>query len=186
MGEKSGNVCGYFSCNRRIRRDHFLCAEHFEDWEDELVDECPNCGRFKDAEYKLCLDCAQGRPRPRWESPVAIPSRKKHYAPERSKAWIKGDKEAARFFVYILKLDDGSFYVGQTRELRERMSEHRDSRTFSTAGRNPRLQYFEILPSREAATSREVELKELADSNPRQIRRIIIGFQDQIRLVQLE
>jgi hypothetical protein len=42
------------------------------------------------------------------------------------------------------------------------------------------------LTSREAATAREAELKELARSNPRQIRRIIIGFQDLIRLVQLE
>jgi len=186
MREKSANVCGYWSCNRHIRRDHFLCAEHFEDWEDGFVDECPNCGRFKDSEYELCLDCAQGRRMPRWKSPVAMPSPKQRYAPEHSKAWMKGDKKAERFFVYILKLDDGSFYVGQTRELRERISEHRDSKTFSTAGRSPRLQYFETLPSREAATSREVELKELADSNPREIRRIVIAFQDYVRLVQLD
>jgi len=186
MEEKSSNVCGYFSCNRRIRGDRFLCAEHYKDWKDGLVDECPNCGRFKNAEYKLCLDCAQGRLQPQWKSATAVSDQKEHYAPESSKAWTKGDKEAARFFVYILKLDDGNFYVGHTRELRERMSEHRDSKTVSTAGRHPSLQYFEILPSREAATAREAELKELARSNPRQIRRIIIGFQDLIRLVQLD
>ena len=186
MEEKSSNVCGYFSCHRRIRGDRFLCAEHYRDWKDGLVDECPNCGRFKNAEYKLCLDCAQGSSQPRWKSPMAVHSPKEHYTPERSKAWIKGDKKTTRFFVYILKLDNGNFYVGHTRELRERMSEHRDNRTVSTAGRNPSLQYFEILPSREAATSREAELKELVASSPRQIRRIIIGFQDLIRLVQLD
>ena len=186
MEEKSSNVCGYFSCHRRIQGDRFLCAEHYRDWKDGLVDECPNCGRFKNAEYKLCLDCAQGRPQPQWKSATVISSQKEHYTPESSKAWIKGDKETVRFFVYILKLDDGNFYVGHTRELRERMSEHRDNRTVSTAGRNPSLQYFEILPSREVATLREAELKKLARSNPRQIRRIIIGFQDLIRQVQLE
>jgi len=101
-------------------------------------------------------------------------------------AWIKGDKRADRFFVYILKLDNGDFYVGQTRELRERLSEHRDNKTSSTAGRNPKFQYFEVLPTREAAELREAELKRLKDSNPRQIRRMIIGFQDIIRELEWE
>jgi len=186
MTEKGSNICGYWSCNRRIRYGHFLCTQHYDDWEDGFVDECPKCGRFKDAEYELCLDCAQGRTSNRWKRPTSIPSRKQQYAPEHSKAWTKGDKEAGRFFVYILKLNDGSFYVGQTRELRERMSEHRDGKTPSTAGRNPKLQFFGILPSRESASLAEVELKKLVDSNPRQIRRMILGFQDLIREVQLE
>jgi predicted GIY-YIG superfamily endonuclease len=105
---------------------------------------------------------------------------------EHSDAWAKGDKGAERFFVYILKLEDGDFYVGQTRELRERLSEHRDQKASSTARRNPKLQYFEILPTREAAELREAELKKLRDSNPRQIRRMIISFHDLIREVQLE
>jgi len=186
MTEKSGNICGYWSCNQRIRNDHFLCLEHYEDWQDGFVDQCPKCRRFKDAEYELCLDCARGRTVPRWKPPVTIPSPERRYALESSKAWTKGDQEAERFFVYILKLDNGRFYVGQTRELRERMSEHRDHRTSSTASLNPGLHYFEILPTRESAALREVELKRLADSNPRQIRRMIISFQDLIREVQLE
>jgi len=186
MTDKGSNICGYWSCTRRIRSNHFLCIEHYDDWEDGFIDECPKCGRFKDAEYKLCLDCARGRSTSRWKPSVKIPSPKQRYKPEHSKAWEKGDKEAGRFFVYILKLDDGSFYVGQTRELRERMSEHRDNKTPSTAGKNPKLQFFAIMPDRETAALAEIELKKLLDSNPRQIRRIILGFQDLIREVQLE
>lgn len=185
MNEKNSSMCRYFSCSRPIQGHRFLYAEHYRDWKSGLLDECPNCGRFKNVEYKLCLNCAQEQPQARRKSVTAVSDRKARYAPESSKAWTKGDKETARFFVYILKLDDGSFYVGHTRELRERLSEHRDGRVVSTAGRNPILQYFEILPSREVATSREAELKEVARSNPRQIRRIIIGFQDLVRLVQL-
>jgi len=88
--------------------------------------------------------------------------------------------------VYILKLDNGDFYVGHTRELRERLSEHRDQKVASTAGCNPKLQYFEVLSTREAAKEREAELKRLEDSNPRQIRRMIIAFADLIREIQSE
>ena len=186
MRRKGGNICGYWECNRRIPYNHFLCAEHYEDWEDGFIDQCPRCGRFKDSMYELCLDCAYRRPVTRWEPPIAIRTVNQHHMVEHSDAWIKGDKGADRFFVYILKLDNGDFYVGQARELRERLSEHRDQKVASTARRNPKLQYFEILPTREAAELREAELKRLRDSNPRQIRRMIIGFHDLIREVKLE
>ena len=83
-------------------------------------------------------------------------------------------------------MDDGDFYIGHTRELRERLSEHRDQRVQSTAGRNPRLQYFEVLPTREDAERREAELKRIRDSNPRQIRRMIISFLERVREIQPE
>ena len=180
------NFCEYWSCTRRIRDDHFLCIERYDDWQEGFIDQCPSCGRFKDSSYELCLDCAQGR-KPKQRKPTTKkPPSNQSYKLEHSKAWEKADKEAVRFFVYILKLSDGSFYVGQTRELRERMSEHRDNKTPSTAGKNPKLQFFAIMPDRKTATLAEVVLKKLVDSNPRQIRRMIIGFQDLMREVQLD
>jgi len=186
MTQRGINICRYWSCQERIRSDHFLCIEHYDDYCDGFIDECPKCGRFKDSLYELCLDCAQGRKPNQWKPTTKIPISNHRYKPEHSKAWEKADKEAARFFVYILKLNDGSFYIGQTRELRERMSEHRDNKTPSTAGKNPRLQFFAIMPDRETAALAEVELKKLVDSNPRQIRRMILGFQDLIREVQVD
>ena len=106
---------------------------------------------------------------------------------EHSKTWEKGDRGIERFYAYILKLDGPKiFYVGNTRELRERLSEHLDGTTASTKGLNPRLQYFEILPSREEAEKREAELKSLVESNEREIRRMIIRFQDLIGEVKYE
>ena len=186
MRERRDNTCGYWECNRPIPYNHFLCAEHYDDWQNYLIDECPKCGRFKDAMYDLCLDCNNRRPFTPWKPPVAITKPKRYQELEHSEAWAKGDKNAERFYVYILKLSDGTFYVGQTREIRERLSEHRDQKALSTAGRNPKLEYFEILPSREAAEMREAKLKEINNTNPRQIRRMIIGFQDIIREIQLK
>ena len=103
------------------------------------------------------------------------------YRRESSPAWAAGDADARSFHVYILKLEGGEFYAGQTRELRERLSEHRDGRTQSTAGRNPKLVWFTEMASRHEATELEVELKKAIDSNPRIIRRMVTDFHDLVR-----
>ncbi len=180
------SVCAYVGCGKSIVSRHFLCPEHYDDYEDGFIDQCPVCGRFKDAQYDLCLDCYHRRPVIRWKPPTDFPQQIERPKIEHSEAWEKGDKESSRFFVYVLKLDGGKFYVGQTRELRERLSEHMDGKTASTRGSNPRLQYFEILPTREAAEIRESELKKIAESNSRQIRRMIIGFKDLISELNYE
>ena len=100
------------------------------------------------------------------------------YKREHSERWEAGDAEATEFYVYILKLDRGRFYAGQTRELRERLMEHRDGLTKSTAGQNPKLVWFSTVPTREEAVTVEVELKRLCDKNPREVRRRVRRFQD--------
>jgi len=177
--------CQYWDCGRPIRPGHFLCHEHFLDLEDGLIDQCPTCGRFKDGGYDLCLDCYRGRvPQQRW--PQQTRSASKGYEPEHSPAWAKGDKDAKQFYVYILKLDGPKFYVGQTRDLRARLSEHRDNKEPATAGRHPTLQYFNSVPTREAAANLEVELKEMNDTNEREIRKMIIGFKDMVKELEPE
>ncbi|MYC06182.1 MAG: hypothetical protein F4X57_03240 [Chloroflexi bacterium] len=56
-----------------------------------------------------------------------------------------------------MKMDGGRFYVGQTQDLRERISEHRVGNTKSTAGKNPKLVWFAQMPSRDCARSRTEE-----------------------------
>lgn len=163
------NKCQYWNCNRRVRSGYFLCYEHFDDLEDGLIDKCPKCGKYKDCEFELCLNCNKSA------------TKKSKYKEEHSKKWYKGDKKADRFYVYILKSRVGQFYVGQTRDLRSRLSEHRDGKTRSTAGKDMKLQYFEEKGSREEAAKREVELKRLLDTNERQVRKMIIEFQDRIK-----
>ncbi|MBM2832715.1 MAG: hypothetical protein HW414_1767 [Dehalococcoidia bacterium] len=165
--------CGYWNCRRSIRGSHFLCIDHFNDWNDYLIDECPSCGQFKDSGYKLCPTCYY-RPAtspPRKPPSYPMPARPKV---EHSEAWLKADKGIDQFFVYILKLDGGRFYVGHTRDLRERLWEHKDKKELP----DPKLQYFEVLPTRESATQREAELKLLAAANQRAIRKMILRLKD--------
>jgi predicted GIY-YIG superfamily endonuclease len=102
---------------------------------------------------------------------------KRPYTPNPPKAWAKRDEGVKKFYVYILKLDNGDYYIGQTREPQERMMEHKDGQIPSTAGRKPKLQYFEILGSRASAMSREKELENIKTKNRREIVRIICEFQ---------
>ena len=172
--------CLYAGCKKTIPSNHYLCTEHYEDLQSELIDQCPKCGRFKIIDYKYCADCRFGRPVKNLSSPIKALIERDHTTIEHSKAWEKADKEAEKFFVYILKLDNGKFYIGQSDDLRARLSEHRDGETLSTKGLNPKLQYFEILPTRDSVKRREAELQAIYDKNPRQIRRMLIDFGDLI------
>lgn len=102
------------------------------------------------------------------------------YTPNPPKFWRKKDEGINKFYVYILKLDRGELYVGQTRELRERILEHKEGITRSTAGEHPKLRYFEILPTREAAMVREHEIRNLLKTNRREIFRMITEFRNLI------
>jgi putative endonuclease len=108
------------------------------------------------------------------------------YTPNPVKSWEKKDRGIHRFFVYILKLDNGKFYVGQTRELLERISQHREGQAISTAGAHPRLLYFEILPTREDAMRREHELKRLTRNDTRELCKMIRTFHDIISEIDID
>lgn len=173
---KSKIICGYWDCNKRISGDDFLCAEHYEDWVNGFLDQCPECGRFKDKLYRLCLDCYYGRPVAPWKPPAAMPTSRQHYKVEYSDAWVDGHLMPDKFFVYILEFDDGGFYVGHTKDLREQFSEHRNPEKSSDAIRNPKLHYVQIVATEKAAELRKTELKKLLNSNPEQIRLMIFDF----------
>jgi predicted GIY-YIG superfamily endonuclease len=64
-------------------------------------------------------------------------------------------------FVYILRCSDGSYYVGHTNDVAERVERHNAGRGPAyTAARLPvELAYSQELPSMEAALQREAQLK---------------------------
>ena len=174
--KQTSGVCKYQDCERRIQPWFDLCAPHNDSRKNGEIDECPSCGQYKDAYYPQCRTCYG----------AAKPSENRQqgkYDPEYNPKWEAADEEGDVFFVYILKLDGGKFYAGHTRELRERMSEHRDGKTKSTAGKNPRLVWFEAVDTRQQAAEGEAYLKELIDKDEREVRRMVTEFLDLIREV---
>jgi len=65
------------------------------------------------------------------------------------------------FWVYILQSADGTYYVGQTRDLRERLRKHRLGLGSKHTHDHPavRLVYAETLTELTAAVQREAQLK---------------------------
>ncbi len=65
-----------------------------------------------------------------------------------------------RYWVYVLELDNGKKYVGQTNNLQRRIAEHRSGRSrFTRKYGIVRLLYSEKCESRSAALKREKFLK---------------------------
>lgn len=108
------------------------------------------------------------------------------YIPNPYKAWEKEEEKEDIFYVYILNFDNGSYYIGHTRELGERILEIRNDNNISGFGKEPKLQYFEIHPNRQAAMIREAEIKEIYKNNNREISRMITCFSDLVKELDFE
>jgi len=136
--------------------------------------------------FQLCLDCYFERPATPWKPLAEIPAPRRYYKVEYSDAWTNGDKMPGRCFVYILGLTDGDFYVGHTTDMRKRFAEHREAKIPSTAGRNPKLRYMEIVATQKSAELREDELKRLIETNPSQIHLMLNKFDEHMVKLELE
>ena len=167
------DVCLFVSCPEQIGPEYDLCYQHNRRRTRGTIDECPNCGRYKERRYQICANCH--------DDEVEVLSDVTGILRESSPSWSVRDATASKFYVYILKLDGGEFYPGQTRELRERLSEHNDGRVSPTAGRTPKLVWFKEVPSREQATDLEYKLKKLVKRDQREIRRLVTDFLDLVR-----
>ncbi len=70
------------------------------------------------------------------------------------------------YYVYIVECSDGSYYIGQTNNLKLRLQEHntdtpKDGAKYTRAKRPVTLQHFETFQTRSEAMKREYELKQL-------------------------
>ena len=101
--------------------------------------DCPSCGLPNKTAYVFCGNCNQ-------------------YNPEHSDEWAVGDFYALAFYVYILELNDGSYYTGQTRSLRRRLDQHRNNQVLTTAHRDPQLVWYNTVDTREQAVHLELQL----------------------------
>lgn len=68
------------------------------------------------------------------------------------------------WYVYIVRCNDGSMYTGMTNDLVKRIQTHNSGKAAAkyTKSRRPvSLVYFEELPTRSSAASREFQIKKL-------------------------
>jgi putative endonuclease len=84
------------------------------------------------------------------------------------------------FYVYIIEsIRYGTYYIGQTNNLPERLRRHNNGIVKSTKSRKPyRLCYFEEFDTRSEAMFREYEIKKKYNTERR--RKMIISFDRKI------
>ena len=162
INEAGAPECAYAGCGQDVPADHFLCLPHYKKYQDELVGPCPalGCQRFRSLKYEHCADCGRAAIR------------------ETDPAWASGDEGCDRFYAY-LELQDGKFYAGHTRSLRERVWEHQNDGEHTSA----KLVWFQDYSTRADAAARELELKQLVMRNRRAVLSMMFQFQDDVGLV---
>ena len=53
----TANVCKEQACSETIPGGHYLCRRHWQEEQDKVINECPQCGVYKNASYELCRGC---------------------------------------------------------------------------------------------------------------------------------
>ena len=166
-------TCARIGCTETESVTYYkpLCRPHWREFDRYELFECERCGRFDEVigavtDESICFDCARG-------DTVAV----HHHGPV----------EYRVRYLYILKLDGGRFYVGQTNDLELRLQEHRDGTHWETAKGNPILVWFERWHGdQKGLNEEEYELQSLARDNTRSIRRMVAEWQRPLRLVNLD
>ena len=173
----------HIQCPKQVTYERPLCYEHWKEFDSYQTSECLKCHRFTsdvgdysylkgfDHAVDWCYECLD-RERRGFEDAVV-----------HNHASVKRQIR----YLYILKLDGGIFYTGQTNALELRLQEHRDGQTKSTAGKNPRLVWFEQWEgNQESLNEQEDALTRLGVSNPRALRRKVNEWQRLYTLVDFE
>ncbi len=81
------------------------------------------------------------------------------------------------YYVYLLRSkNDGVWYVGYTNNLRRRLTEHNDGKSFTTKFHMPyELMYYEAFLTEQSAKERELKLKHHGKGLSELKRRILLG-----------
>ncbi len=58
------NICKEQSCSEKVQEGYYLCREHSEKEQIDAINECPQCGVYKDAKHSYCRECPEGLPNP--------------------------------------------------------------------------------------------------------------------------
>lgn len=163
--------CAAKGCAKPVTYEKPLCYPHWLEFDGFGIGECEKCHFFSfeptvREDAPLCFDC-------KWDKDVPIHD----HAPI----------EVELRYLYILQLDGGQFYIGQTYDLEARLVEHQQGRTSSTRGRNPELVWFEYhVGDKQGLLEDETEFTLLnkSESGRREILQMILNWQRPLQNVK--
>ena len=201
LPKPGGQFCARVGCQRAATFDRPLCYAHWKGWDGYELAECERCHWLLSPEVGEafhwsiaedldvgfhCDPClAEVLGEDGW--PFANRLNREQLG-EVPTPIARAPLARVLRYVYILKMDDGDMYVGQTPNLVVRMREHRDNLVQSTKHRSPRLVYFETHEGvKDLVSDREdkLTLMNLDPLGRRRLREMIENFQAPLRLVDL-
>lgn len=80
-----------------------------------------------------------------------------------------------------MEVDHGHLLIGHTADISKLYAEYKDPITSAQTTPPPKLQYLQIVATRDAAELREAELKKLVTSNPEQLHLMIADFRQNMK-----
>ena len=192
-------TCAAIDCEKAASYDKPLCYTCWRAWDSWELEECIRChwfvhpydfwGSFRPPELNLEYPdfCAQCRYLTLVQA-GRVPVNPSQPPEDRSILSHMSISRDVRY-VYILKLSNGTFYIGQTTDIMIRLQEHRDGLQRQTQGKDPRLVYYESsVGKRDSVNEREKELIQLnrGGAGRRRLRQMIERFREPLRLLDLE
>jgi hypothetical protein len=147
--------CSKIGCVGAAAHDNSLCELHWQAFRESRLSECERCHQYDEISLAsenrvqnagLCGECRQ-------EVDAPDPY---HETPQRQCQYL-----------YILTLDGGDYYLGQTDDLERGVKEHYYGKFPSTIGRNPQLVWSEqYIGSNAKLQERMDKLAKLYSENP--------------------
>ena len=166
----------YCAVTRGISYGKPICYRHWQDFDRYFISECDRCHWFSEqvgngSDDDLCYECYDRE--------------RRGFPP--SSVYAHGPVQRRIRYLYILKLDGPSFYVGQTNSLEMRLQEHSEGEVSSTKGNNPKLVWFkEWIGDQRGLNQEEDALTRLAIRNQRAIRVKVAAWQKPLRLIDFQ
>jgi predicted GIY-YIG superfamily endonuclease len=139
--------CSKIGCIELVFYDQPLCEIHWHEFRESRLSMCERCHQYDYMslalepvieDAPLCAECRQ-------------------------------EVQTGQYqYIYILTLDGGDCYLGQTDDLERQVKEHYDRKIPSTAGRNPQLVWSEQWVGHSIKLrERKDDLAKLYSENPR-------------------
>ena len=148
--------CSKVGCIEMVFDDQPLCEIHWHKFRESRLSKCRRCHQY---------DCMSLALEPVTEdAPLCAECCQEVQAADHDSGSAKRQCQ----YIYILTLDGGDCYLGQTEDLERQVKEHYDGKIPSTADRNPQLVWSEQWVGHNAKLQkRKDNLVKLYSENPR-------------------
>ena len=166
---EEGKECRFWDCERMTR--FTWCFEHYGAFKRDELSLCPGCGKGKWVSYAVCGRCRNGNGSGGQRS-VKGSAEGSGWEPK------QGVRSPAVYYVYLLAVDGMGWYAEHSEDLAERLREHRSGRVSFSAGRDVKLEWFGMVPTRDQAVELQGQLRMIGARDATELEEWVRAFSE--------